>query len=341
MNRLLATGKHCLILLLILKLAGGLWLGIADSAAAQERTSLAQRFFTEAPPAWTAQQEFYLTLDSSVTGKRRELGTDGKWTITHFKSYVKNRNGNMFDRWDTFESGAWKGLLRGDNSDYRFVLARNSDTKPWVIQSVTKTDQPSTKTWQLRKEFCVDLILGPRIYPLPRLVALKGFKCVSVNPETTKGEELMRVTFTHTPEGVNRVKQGWVVLDPSRYWVIRKCKIETDLGEKKEGKAIWTHELEYREGTNKHPILVKSVCKGKIWQKGQLIADPEFHASYDCQERPFIPDSEFTLSHYGLPEPHWLPAKKTPWFLWLGACGIGCLVLAMCVRFFKRRQMAG
>jgi hypothetical protein len=173
---------------------------------------------------------------------------------------------------------------------------------------------------------------------LPALVQDKGFRCVKVAPESIKGEDLVRVTFTFTPEGRNRLKGGWFVLDPRHNWVIRSSEIELDLGEKSEGVAKWTVQNEFTEGSDRHPIATKHVMRIEVWEKGRLTAETEYITDYASRERPSIPEEEFTLSAYGLPEPHWARPKKTPWYWWFGMAGIGCLCVAAAVRWLKTRK---
>ena len=341
MSRLGLLGRHSQSVTALFALGFSLLLGVASPAKAEDQSPLARRFFKEAPQAWEQQLEFFLTGDGSNRGERRMRNADGKWAIQPARTYVKQYKGNMLDEFENYEAGAWKGTVRGENSQYIFRLARDSDTKPWVIVKVDKKDEKSPDLWNSRKEFCGDLAIAPYTPSLPQVVQSKGFRCISVDPEPTNGEELVRLTFSFTPEGRIRLKGGWLVLDPSHYWVIRKGEIESDLGEQRDGKAKWTVESDYREGLNRHPIPVKRAQKGKIWEKDRLISEQEFlYHSFDYRERVSIPENEFTLSAYGLPEPHWVRPKTKPWYLWLGIAGIVCLALGAGVFWLKRRRAA-
>ncbi len=322
-----------------------LGLCLANPGSAQDQSALTKRFFKEAPPAWEQQLDFSLTLDGGVLyGEFRTRKVGKEWRLIRtMKAYTKNWNRHMLDQWEFLESGKWSGRILGENLDYVFALERATETKPWVIVSITRKDESYQKPdrWPERKLFCEDLLLAPyATSSLPRLFPLKGFKCVCVEPESVNGEDLVRLTFTCVPEGVFRVKKGWVVLDPSHYWVIRKNEVELESREDKEGKEIWTHQVEYQEGSNNHLIPTKRILKGRIWEKGILTYEQEYVNKHAYRERPSIPKSEFTLSHFGLPEPQWSRQAKTPWFLWFGIAGIGCLVLAAGVRFFKRQRAA-
>ena len=54
-----------------------------------------------------------------------------------------------------------------------------------------------------------------------------------------------------------------------------------------------------------------------------------------------FPDTDFTLSAFGLPEPPGLEWKRpTPWYLWVGLAGIVCLALGVGGRWLKQRMTA-
>ncbi len=342
MDYLAALGKPCRILPALMALGTFAWVAGAGSATAQDQSPLAKRLFAEAPRAWSRQQQFFLTLQGSNNGERRVL-YDGKWTNQPGKTFFKQYDGNMLTESANFESGSWKGIVEGVNSQYVFMLARDSDTKPWVITKVDKRGEEWQNVWNSRTKIFPDLLIAPRTPPLHEIFQSKKFRCISVEPERTNDEDLVRLTFTFSPEGSVRLKGGWLVLDPAHFWVIRKGETEQDLGEKNEGTAKWTVQYDYKEGSRNHPIITKTVMKGKFWQKGQVIAEQLFTGNYDLQERASIPESEFTLTAYGLPEPHWARPKKTISSLWrwLGIAGIACLVLGAGVFWFKRRRAAG
>jgi hypothetical protein len=66
----------------------------------------------------------------------------------------------------------------------------------------------------------------------------------------------------------------------------------------------------------------------------------ESHSRYEHRERPTVPETEFTLSAFGLPEHDWVRQQTTPWFIWFGVAGIACLILAAGARWVKRQQAA-
>jgi hypothetical protein len=342
MLRLAACRSRIRILPRLWALRALLWLGCIGSAQGEDQSPLAKRLFKEAPRAWARYKDFYLTLEGKVRGEIRVRSREGKWQIKRVRASWKQFDSAVLDESETFEAGSWNGRVDGENSEYAFTLIRKSDSKPWVIQNVEKRDGVSTEVWNSRKEECQYLSLTPLGPPLPFVFLSKGFRCVRVEPESMNGEELVRLTFTYVLRDASLLKGGWVVLDPSQDWMIRRGEIEVGLGEKVEGTAKWTLQYDYKEGSNHHPLMTRSVVKGKFWQKGRLVVEKEYLHDLDMRERPSIPESEFTLSAYGLPEPHWARPKKTrrPWYLWLAVGGIACLALGAGAGWYKRRRAA-
>jgi hypothetical protein len=56
-------------------------------------------------------------------------------------------------------------------------------------------------------------------------------------------------------------------------------------------------------------------------------------------ERASPPDSEFTLTQFGLPEAvNFAPRRSTPLYVWILSCAAGCAALAFLFRFLARRR---
>jgi len=246
----------------------------------------------------------------------------------------------MLNQTELFESGSWKAQVRGVNSDYSFVLGRDSETKPWVINEVNKRASKSLEVWNDRKTLLADLVLAPRTPILPKVFQSPGFKLVSVTPELLNGKELARLTFTCSPEGNNRLRGGWVDLDPSTYWVIRRGEVDIDFGNKEKHTAKWIAAYDYKEGSNGHPIMTRSMLKGKTWEGGRIVGEDEYLANDDLKERASIPESEFTLGAYGLPEPMGASSQpRTRWYIWSGLAGVICIIAG--VLLWRRRIGVG
>lgn len=64
----------------------------------------------------------------------------------------------------------------------------------------------------------------------------------------------------------------------------------------------------------------------------------EMHEFYEYSDAP-VAQSEFMLSHYGIPEPHDVETKKRiPNYVWLLATAVGFALLAVVIRFSAKRR---
>jgi hypothetical protein len=51
-----------------------------------------------------------------------------------------------------------------------------------------------------------------------------------------------------------------------------------------------------------------------------------------------LPESDFTLSAFGFPEPEGVVWNRPQgWYLWIALCAFGALAVALLVRFWRRR----
>ncbi|HZT82686.1 MAG TPA: hypothetical protein VFA26_20825, partial [Gemmataceae bacterium] len=91
--------------------------------------------------------------------------------------------------------------------------------------------------------------------------------------------------------------------------------------------------FDYTESPKGFPIL-KSIVR--TW------ADAKYTQEFDLTERNDVPDSEFTLSAFGLPEPAELQGKpsRVRWYLWAGVAGICCLALGAGFHWRSKRRVA-
>jgi hypothetical protein len=312
------------------------WLVSAGSVNAQEASSLKRRLLQEAPQAWKNYQEFFQALQGNASGERRELTGNEKNQITRrVVSHWKRCKGYSLLQQEAFSRGSYSGTVRGYNPQYKFMLARGSEQKPWVVQELT---QRSPDDSEPPRDPPLGLFFGNPPGSLPYLFDSPDFKVVNVAPEGVQSEELVRMTFTYSPKdkAKERLRGGWIVLDHNHDWVIRRGEIELVFDAKTKVKQTFVEE--YKEGSGHHPIPTKNSLKATVLEDGRITYEYEGVGTSNLYEQQFVPESEFTLSAFGLPEPAWLkPKNKRSWYLWAGLAGVLCLVSAGIVRWAKRR----
>jgi hypothetical protein len=179
----------------------------------------------------------------------------------------------------------------------------------------------------------------------PDVVGDADFSLQSAAPLTLDGEELVRIEFTARPKewstkarpkgtGWLPLRKGWIVFDPERYWVIRECHVELQNSPQGGSTGSMHGKFEYKEGRKGFPIVKRTVRK---WDGGY-----QYTQEFDLTERDDVPESDFTLSAYGLPEPPEVqqPRARSWLYLWVGLAGMICLALGVGFRWRSKRASA-
>ncbi len=138
-----------------------------------------------------------------------------------------------------------------------------------------------------------------------------GFKAV----ETLDGEPVRyKISYRFHPEGKLVYRDGWVVVRPDRNWSIQSFGLEAD--RPADGKRL----TDYMRGETEYGPVQDGFAlptKTNILTMGMLRREFVF----DAIRHEVLPDREFTLSAYGLPEPDApaarpsrRPGASTPYF---------------------------
>jgi hypothetical protein len=266
---------------------------------------------------------------------------EGKWATLPSRRSTWKQCGNCgLDQGESLKSGSWNGTLVGENSRYVFELVRASETKPWAIQAVTKKTDESLQIFKdgRKKDAGGLLIFKPFVFGMPEMFRMSAFEAVDVVSAPQDGQELVRITFRYSPEDRenDRLRGGILVLDPSRDWVIRRAELDLEAIGETTGPWKYIHEYQYKDGPNGHPLLTRTELRNSQWDRGAISYEFYSVGETNMHERKVIPESEFTLSAYGLPEPDWAPPKRTLWYLWLGLAGILCLMAGAGLAWLKK-----
>jgi hypothetical protein len=92
---------------------------------------------------------------------------------------------------------------------------------------------------------------------------------------------------------------------------------------------------EYQETRDGFPIHKRLVLVSRVVRSPEKSDDYEKTYEFDFREGD-VPESDFTLAAFGLPEPLGMAIpKKSRWYLWFIAGGVGCLLVGF---FFWRRH---
>jgi hypothetical protein len=108
------------------------------------------------------------------------------------------------------------------------------------------------------------------------------------------------------------------------------------------GNTVRTTEgrFDYKAGQMGFPVLTR--IEFDTGNSGEGKMQIKVIREFQLMERDGIPESEFTLSAFGLPEPVELqgPRSQTRWYLWAGVAGILCLALGAGLRWRAQRIAA-
>jgi hypothetical protein len=312
----------------------------ASWGIAEEKTPDQLDFLQKAPARWSQYLEFEKTLQGIFIGDRRDVHPDKVVTRKNRLEW-KRYNGWKLEIIDENDRDLYRGEVICENSRYYFSLARKSEQDPWVIVETTKKPAPLTeRPTMLAGSFALYM---PGFGDLPDLVKSPGFSLASVVPEKLDGEEFVKATFLFSPEKDKEKKTGlrggWLLLDPAHDWVIRKG--EWDMEDRV---GTWTivskHiiELQYNLSSSPHPIPKQNLLKGSVSGYKNDSWTFESHGTYDLRKRDSIPESEFTLTAFGLPEPYSERPAPTRWYIWFAVAGVVCVASGYAIRRLVRRK---
>jgi len=323
-----AMAQHCL---------GG------SSAKAEQAADLKQRFLREAPLKWEAYREYAMrlqgvktvtTYDSTQTsGRFRERLVSqakhrGPWSLSIFE-----------ESGDSLAQGVPAGLARVVNSRYGFVLTRKQPADPWVLTELdtnisdNRSIEPSERKEAVLYTFCLHLVVERRL--ISDMIKDPEFKLGSLTTVLRDSREFVRVEFSHRPprsrdEAPNLT--GWLLLDPGSYWVIKEGEFEAQYPASTGTITLVNQYVDNNQGI---PIPIQRVGYARYSGFGGMRVETSV-SKCAFYEDANLPESEFTLSAFGLPEPDGL--RPTPWYLWAGVAGAACVAVAFGLRWLARKR---
>src|SRR5207248_1627521 len=147
--------------------------------------------------------------------------------------------------------------------------------------------------------------------PLPRIISSSWFKILKTSRESENGRELVRVDYSsvldHPKLGPQYSRgRGTIYFDPSRCWCIRRMKTATTVTAK--GAPLFDQNSEIEYETTEHPSgfpLIKSQASrvSRYMHQTKEKSETQTKIEYQWSVNDRVPDAEFTLSAFGLPEP--------------------------------------
>jgi hypothetical protein len=298
---------------------------------------LAQRFLNDGPRAWA---EYRAVAERFQGGQTLVTTTaDGKPGMQRQYETKKNENCKMLLARNQLK-GKTEETVYAVNSRYSFALRKNDNGQAWVMTTLKMRGDGRERSVdeELSDVETNCILIYPSYYDLAELVKQPTFRVLRATVVPRDGEQWAQIDFdnTNSAAGVPKsslIQGGTLLLDPKRYWCVRSAQLR--VGSQRRNSI----ETEIRDLSAKYPVPKKYLENREIGlgqgspQKEQWIR--EFDLS-DPSSLP--PDSEFTLSAFGLKEPPGIDEKgPIPLFLWIVGGAVVLLVVGTLISWLKRR----
>lgn len=228
------------------------------------------------------------------------------------------------------------------NRSYAFSIARAAHNRPPTLQFLEQMERdPSidSKIAGVEKEAKGIVFAAYRLWgiPLSQIIQNRDFKIQRVYLVPSEGRELVKVDFHHTvnePQSDQHftITDGYVICDPVNQWAV------TEYGGVYESHinnttAKQTWKQEYGEPIGGMPIATKVDARLELSNDPGSTIQMVFLTEISSSDE--VPEAEFSLSHYGLPEPKFRSGWFGMWF-WYLLGAVASLVAAWV--YLKRRR---
>ncbi len=309
---------------------------------AQAPNEAKRRFLEEAPSCWAASRTFEQTLQGSYkeTVRIANLKTAEVTRGVHRHEIKQNAVATLDHALKDEEGPA---VINCANSKYAFQLRYVETKSAWLLLHIDTKGSGQrflSQQWTVRRlvarRIAIDAIFDEF---MADWLNEKTFKVVSAKTLVKGNRELVEVAFEYTRSKESKQPlrvTGRSVFDPKMHW----CILEQELYQSQTlGPQRTMIAKEYREGPSGMPIAFRESRRATIVGVYQSDADWEYDLHAPLRSPP---DGEFTLTAFGLPEPHGVTwDRPPPYYLWIGGAAFASLGIALgCRRFARRRRLA-
>lgn len=322
---------------------GGL-LAAADFSRAQDKDKI---FNASVIKKWNSYEDFSHNLQGT---SRRKVVRNGKQeeSVRHYK---QNQVCALLDIHANRDS--LLSMCSIVNPHYSAVISLNkSYPEKTILKKYSNTEEelaPVKPSDVLFSEISHHFVYNTTMR-LRKVVSDPSFIVTKVAEESENGRELFRIDHTYNysfrlgNQDSRLVRQhGSLWLDPSRCWCIHRFKssYETIIRGEKSFDTERDIVCEVIDHPSGFPILKSMTERMKSFDyKNKKKIEVSTEANYDLEVNDSVPESEFTLSAFGLPEPGGAePVKKpVPMYVWILIAACSCGTLAFAFRYLARRR---
>ena len=328
-----------------------LLLGFASPGLkAQDEEALKKRFMDDAPRSWAAFNAHVFHLQGRL---RLVIKKQGKEIAKKTWEFKEKPGCRLAESEDTdLESQTTDFRLYASNPNYIFSLRRKSADSPWALTDMTKK-QPGVEFQLPQNEYQYEIGSGVQSVltvaarsQLADLIRQPSFHVIHAALVRQEGPELVQIEFDNrhpVSQGpFEPVQSGTVLLDPERSWCVRGYEIHTEFSNSLS--ICRSDVIAIRDSSVAHlplPVHIAHTTTSEVTEPGyagQTIASSS-DLQYDLEEPHPLPDSDFRLAAFGLPEPE-LPATRPWWSLWAIGTALLCIAAAGVWWWFLRRKAA-
>lgn len=304
---------------------------ILSSSALAEAPLLDDTVFA----GWQKYEQFASTLQGTERLSNKSSGKSANvtWEVKQNLECAMRRE--LRDNKDFYTIELW-------NPNYHAALTRQvSDPEKVELLRLDKPTADWTMSLPAMDHFRYEE------FKLRDLVSSPSFQIIKSSWETREGREMARIEYSSVREkqgGVENRGRGVMYLDPSRYWCLVQVieKAEQFRG----GVLYYTGDSDTHYETNMHSSgfpLVQCLTRHStgLIHKDNRKVEISTRSEYDWKVDAHVPNGEFTLTAFGLPEPMGVkPIPPSRTWLWLLAAAVSAASLAILFTWLKRRRVA-
>jgi hypothetical protein len=279
-----------------------LFLLLSSPELALGDSDLEQRFLRDAPRGWAKLSAAECRL-AGVAHIEHWSTTKGQKTV-HIDNHIEfKRNGDLVR---LVQSGAKKesSFVHVVGPRYFFRLTRPSPKAPYVLRDLS-FGQPITnikdegllsstyffRASQFSREFW-DV-------PLEGLIADPGFKLKRISEGVDGTKKIVRVEFVAKSAKYKREwRSAWMELCPDENWALQKA----EHWPRSDWRQTITNEFRTSKDGQLSPYRSRIVSRFSVSEFSKEEIEQTYQFTLDELEDRVVPESEFTLPAFGLPE---------------------------------------
>jgi hypothetical protein len=261
--------------------------------------ALRERLFREGPPAWRKWREQVSQLSGHAHFVRQSFQGGNPTGRELNQWYHFKRHGSLsvtiLSRERDESSSAFAFV---DGPRYSFHLERKSGSSPWIIRNLKSGPPVPEDTYFLTTSNIDGFLRASHTLndlSLEDLLKHPGLSISEIKPSHVAARPTIRIEFEVPPDdNGTQFKQAWIELSPDDDWALMKAEFN------RWGNALTSFSNEYRHGTDGGLLLYQ--CTERTLYPKENVEELRVYTFEDMEARS-LPDSEFLLSSFGLPEP--------------------------------------